>query len=165
MLGFIIFGRNYNRIAIINHDGQSFFAIAPSAGSPSGDNPTRNVGNRHIGQSRFANALLAEAFFGHSYAVPSNLTQIDWFLRPLDLASAGRRFLCRVFSFQHPDISSYGVRNVNYEYRISRHCSHCVNLTHEVRLFSLKLNPAVHYESANNDIEQLISATTSKTDR
>ncbi len=38
-------GRRGSKIDANRHDGQSFFAIAPSAGSPSGNNPTRNFGN------------------------------------------------------------------------------------------------------------------------
>ncbi len=104
-------GRRGSKRDANRHDGQSRFAIAPSAGSPSGDIPTRNLENHHIGQSRFSNALLAEAFFGHSYARPSILTQIDWFLRPLNLTSAGRPFFVPG-CFHHLNISSYGVRNM-----------------------------------------------------
>ncbi len=52
-------GVSIHCIVANRHDGQSFFAITPSAERPSEHNPTRNFGIRHIGQ-----ALRYSAFGG-----------------------------------------------------------------------------------------------------
>ncbi len=47
-------------------NGQSFFAIAPSAGSPSGDNPTRNFRNVPSGRAALQMRLRRKCFLDNA---------------------------------------------------------------------------------------------------